>query len=107
VTGCATGKGTITMHLANGLGGAPVLLLLGATQTSVAVGGGCTLLVPPVLSLPGIVLGGAGAGNGAINVSATLDATVPAVTLTLQAAIGDAGSPLGFSMTNGVQVDIQ
>jgi hypothetical protein len=106
MTGCATGNGTITLQIASGLGGAPVLLLIGNAQASLPLGGGCTLLVPPLFSL-GLVLSGSGAGNGAVSLPATLDATTPAVTATVQAAIFDAGNPFGFSMTNGVQVDVQ
>ncbi len=107
LTGCATVGQKLTMEITEGPGGAPVVLLLGAEQTSQTIGGGCTLLVLPLLQLPGIFLDGGGAGDGSVTLLTTLGSMTSGITTTIQAAIADAGSPLGFTLTNAVQLDVQ
>ena len=76
-----------------------------STPPSAPLGGGCTLNVGPLLG-SGIALPLAGAlpGTGRIAFDATLPAVISPGTLTLQAAVQDATTALGFTMTNGVEL---
>ncbi len=106
--GCAAGNGTITLRIANALGGAPVLLFVGNQAIAQPAGGGCTLLVPPLLTIPitGALVFGSGPGSGKLVLDVTLGPMAPDVTVFLQTAIADPGSPLGLTLTNGLEVDI-
>lgn len=106
VTGCPTAASVITLSIEDGLGGSSALLLLGTQQAALPIGAGCTLNVAPLFpfTIGPIPLGGTGAGQGSFLLPATIPPGVPPGSLTIQAIVGDAASPLGFSMSNGVEL---
>ncbi len=99
---------SITINVADGVGGAPCLFLFGLTKAQVPFGyGGCELLLGSVLA-PTITvpLGGVGPGNGVVTLTGTLPVNTSGVTATMQAFVGDAGAPDGFTATNGLELVI-
>ncbi len=103
--GCPAPSAFISVEVADGLGGAPCVLLFGNGQASLPVGGGCTLLLSGVSPFSLLLsLGGAGAGNGVVVLPATLPASLPSVTFTMQAFVGDNASSTGYSASNGVEI---
>ncbi len=108
VDGCAARTAPVQLTITNGLGGAPAFLFLGLNQAAISMGGGCTLNVSPLLPLVvgPLPLSGVGAGNGGIQLTATIPGSVTPGTFTVQAFVADAGSALGFSNTPGVSVPI-
>ncbi len=97
----------ITVQVSEGLGGAPLVLFFGLNQAALPIGGGCTLNIAPVL--PGLVsvpLGGVGPGNGGVILTGIMPASAAGVTFTMQGFVGDNGSPIGFTATNGVQLTV-
>lgn len=94
----------ISVTLDDALGGSTAILLFGLTQAAIPIGGGCQLLVSPVL--PAIVafpLGGVGPGNGTITLNSTVPLSTSGITFTLQAFVTDGGNPLGYAATNGLE----
>lgn len=105
--GCATLGGTLQLAIEDGPGGAPIALFVGSSATSVPIGGGCSLLVSSPFVLAGLTLPGSGPGAGALTLTLPLPPAAPLSTITVQAAVADATSPLGFTTTNGMQLDMQ
>ena len=72
------------------------------------MGGGCKLLVSPLS--PALIgplpLSGVGPGQGEIELPFIVPPAAPQ-TVTMQGLLADTGKPLGFTSTNGVQIDIQ
>ncbi|MBL8897157.1 MAG: VCBS repeat-containing protein [Planctomycetes bacterium] len=99
------------LRLRAGLGGAPALLIFGATQIALpnfAGFPGLTLYAAPDYGAFPILLGGtagrAGAGN--FDISSTIDPTLAGAVLFAQALIIDPGAANGVSATNGVERNI-
>ena len=97
---------SFTVDVANGLGAAPGVIILGGQPTSLPVSGGM-LQVVPLLTLPLFLSGTPGVpGAGAF----TLPVRVPnneifvGVPLYFQALMLDVGATAGLSMTNGLEV---
>lgn len=107
-TGCAMNDGFVTITIGNALGGSVATLLLGIASASLPVGGGCGLLVypAPMVMIAGIPLGGLGPGMGSISIPSPIPATLPPLTVFVQAAIVDPGNVLGVTLTNGLQLTI-
>ncbi len=107
IGGCPIPGSAVTISIADGLGGSTALLLFGLGQGNAPIGGGCSLLLSgvfgPTLSIP---LGGVGAGAGSTQFGGPLPAGTSGVTITFQAFVLDAASPVGGSATHGVQMDI-
>lgn len=108
MSGCAVPTGQLHTEIGGALGGSIGVLLLGAGQAAINVGGGCLLQIaptlPPVVTIP---LFGVGAGQGSISFTAALPANVPVVSFTMQAFCADPSAPLGFSVTNGVELSVE
>lgn len=106
--GCPSTGNAVTLEITGGLGGATALVLFGTSMGSTAMGGGCTLLVSPVLPLVGVLpLSAAGPGGGAIAVDAVIPTGVATpATLTMQVIVVDAGVPAGHANSNGLLVVI-
>jgi hypothetical protein len=106
VSGCAMNDGTLKVEIGSALGGSSAMLLIGVAPTFLQVGGGCAVLVNPnpLVTIPGIPIFGVGPGAGSIGFPATIPASLPPLTIVLQAAIVDPGNPIGFTLTNGVQI---
>jgi len=112
MSGCPATGYDLVFEISGGLGGSFASIYLGLGAGVVPLGGGCSLLLTPLL--PGAIsplpLFGAGPGNGAITLPTTVPQSVPAVVLpvTLQVLIADPGSPsgTGLSATNGVKLTL-
>ncbi len=106
--GCLFPGGAVELVLAGGLGGAPALVLIGLDTGATPIGGGCTLLVDGILGAQVLlVLDGSGPGDGSVSLPTTLPPGLPAIAFALQALVGDAASPTGYSTTPGVAVTIE
>jgi hypothetical protein len=105
LSGCPEPNDLVSFSVTNGLGGSTALLLFGLNQAAVPIGGGCSLNVSPVLPVVLVLpLFGSGPGNGSISFDAVLPGDAPAVTVTMQVFVIDAGNPIGGAGTNGVEV---
>lgn len=102
VAGVPSAGSPITLWIDEGLGGAPCFLFVGTNAIQVPFGGGCDLLVNPLISplLP-LSPGGPGAGSLALPVLMP-PASPPGLTLSLQAIVVDPSTPTGLSASNGV-----
>lgn len=107
LSGCAAAGCAITVDVTGGLGGSPALLAIGTSAINAPVGGGCSSYVSPFLLMLPITLAGSGAGNGAVGFAGKLPMGVAGLTLTLQTFILDPGAVIGYTATNGVQLDVQ
>jgi probable HAF family extracellular repeat protein len=104
--GWPEGGGEIAFAVTNGPGGANGLLFVGLGQGS-APFLGCTLDVLPLTALHvPLALTAGGPGGGQWNLSLALPPSVPAGTLTLQAALADPAGPAGATVTNALRMDL-
>lgn len=97
-------NGTITLRVDKARGGASAFLLLGLGTGQAPIGAGCDLYLSPVLpnAIGPLPLSGTGdAGFGTFALPVVLPSTATQVSITLQALVGDPGSPLGFNASNG------
>lgn len=105
-TGAPAPGAQVSVALSNGLGGAPSVTLIGVNETSLPVGGACTLLVaPPHLPLF-IPLGGSGPGAGSYTLPGFVPVGAPPGTIRLQAFVADPSGPVGVSASNGLAITI-
>ncbi len=108
MSGCATPGEYLEFHISHGLGGSLAWLFVGGLQTSLPMGGSCTLNVWPAIGPLGpLPLSGAGAGNGTISSVVAIPLGSPLGTITVQAFVVDSGALLGFSNSNGVSLTIE
>lgn len=98
--------GTLALRLADGLGGAVSMFVLGLNQTALPLGGGCTFHVQPALVSFLVPSGGAGPGNGFVLLAATVPAAAAGLTFTAQGFFADPAAAPGFAASNGLQVTI-
>jgi hypothetical protein len=108
VDGCTVPGGPVTIAIENGLGGATAILFLGASEASLPLQGGCTLLVD-IAAAFALPLGGAGPGNGSISFLSTIDPAAPTpTTVFFQAFVLDAGGgpTAAFSASRGLAMTI-
>ncbi len=109
LSGCASANGMVTFAIDHGLGGSNAFLVFGLLPGATPIGGGCNLLVAPLLAptFGPIPLAAGGPGDGGFSLTTTLPPGTPVGTLTTQALVVDAGSALGLSTTNGLEVTLQ
>ncbi|MBI4880227.1 MAG: FG-GAP repeat protein [Planctomycetes bacterium] len=108
MSGCATAGESLSFSITNGLGGSLAWLFVGATQAALPMGAGCTLNVWPAIGPLGpLPLSGSGPGNGSISAVVAIPPASPLGQVSVQAFVVDPGAALGFSNSNGVQLDIQ
>ncbi len=108
MSGCATANGSLDLSIGQGRGGALAWLFVGATQTSLSMGAGCTLNVWPALGPYGpLPLSGSGPGHGSFSAPVALPPASPLGAVTVQAFVLDPGAALGFSNSNGVLATIE
>ena len=106
--GCATLNDSVTVEVKEGLAGAHAMLLLGSTEASISLGGDCHLLMSPIHGVAGFFLGTSGAGYGRATLTGTVCSGYAALgTAKLQVAVIDPGGFNGYSMTNGVSLEIR
>lgn len=100
---CPTQSVTITVD--DALGGANAFLFAGVTQTSLPMGGGCSLNVVPLLGPIGpLPLGGSGAGNGVVTLAVPAPVVLATVKVSMQAFVDDGGGAMPFSNTAGLEL---
>lgn len=109
LTGTPQPGDTVTITLANGLGGANAPVLVGLSQALLPISGpsGCAMLTSPALPLINFVLTGSGAGQGSQHIDLALPPDLPPVTLTMQGFVLDAGALQGFASSNGLEIHIE
>ena len=102
--GCPS-SGTLELRIYDALGPSFGQLLFGAIEGSAPISGTCDLLVSPLLpvTIP-FDLAGFGPGAGEFVLTTTIPPTLPAATLTMQAAIFDPFGAPGFAVTNGLEL---
>ncbi len=101
--GCPNKGNAYGLELAGGPPGASGLLFFGEGQAQVPVGGGCFLLVAPLLAP---VASFALDGSGSQSIEETIAANHMPGSFSMQAFITDPGTPIGFSTTNGLELTI-
>ncbi|MFG0316490.1 MAG: DUF6923 family protein [Planctomycetota bacterium JB042] len=105
--GCPAVGQTIELALEGGLGGSQALTLLGLAKSETAIGGGCTAWITSVLPASFVLpLSPGGPGDGAFSIGATLPASASGAKLNLQSFVLDPATPLGFTATNGVEMEV-
>lgn len=102
--------GTIDLRIDKARGGSLAFLLLGLAPASAPLGGGCSLLVQPVL--PSVIgplplSGTPTAGFGSLGFSVPLPGSASQASVAIQAFVQDPGAPAGFRASNGFQLSIQ
>lgn len=101
-TGCAKRNRAIELLLERGVPGSPALILVGDTFAGIPLAGSCVLRVFPLLEVHAVTLNEA----GGFAIPATIPGTVVAGSIHLQAAVlNDAGFN-GYSLSNGLMLDI-
>lgn len=99
------------LQIADGIGGGSAILMMGIGQASLPIGPvGCTLLVSPtpiLVQTPAIPMGGVGPGNGSVQIAGLLPLSMSGITFNIQAFVIDAGAPLGFAASNGLEFLVQ
>lgn len=107
IEGCPQVGDMFSVDIANALGGSSAVLLIGLGQSSIPVGGGCSLLVSPLapvtLTVP---LGGVGPGTGSLSIPLIVTPNLAGADFTLQAWVIDPATGIGGAGTNGVHVHI-
>jgi hypothetical protein len=105
--GCPVAGSNVTLAIKKGLGGSFATLLFGLVPANVPVGGGCALLVAPLIG-PQIVLplAGFGPGTGTLDLPGFIPLGTSGVSFTMQVFVIDPSTTLGASASNGVQVVI-
>ncbi len=105
--GCPLMGRSVTLQLTDGLGGAPGLLVVGSTATSLSFAGGTLLASLGVLTFhvlpgtPGVP------GEGAFALPAVVPAGTPSgLTAYLQCLYVDSGAVEGYSLSDGLKVTI-
>jgi len=106
--GDPTPGGEVSLVAVNGLGGACGLFLFGTGYDTYEFKPGCTLQILPLLptQIP-VILGGSGAGAGALQIQAQLPSGLPPVLVNLQILLVDPGGSAGFTITNPLEMMIQ
>lgn len=107
--GCAIPGTKLGFEIENAHGGANAFVAIGFGQAQIPMGGGCALLVAPMLpSMIGpIPLFGTGPGNGFISAGNEVPNGLVPMDLYLQAFCSDPNAVLGFTATNGVKLTIE
>jgi hypothetical protein len=107
VTGCPNPGKQLVFHVTRGFGGQPAFLAFGTGPGMVSIGGTCKLLVSPLLTVVPIgALSDFGPGLGHKDVPLTVPPGTSGTTFTVQAAVLDPFTPLGFAVSNAFSIDV-
>jgi probable HAF family extracellular repeat protein len=106
--GSPTPGGDISLVVVNGTGGAGGWLLTGSGYGTRRVGPDSFLRILPLrpLRVP-LLLGGNGAGAGCIRINASIPSGLPPTMFTLQAILDDPGVPIGYPVSNPLEMTIR
>ncbi len=108
MSGCLRVTESFDLDLTQGLGGANAAVVIGYGRSDLTIAGDCALYIadPIPTALP-VVLSGALPGEGSYNtlLDGPLGVPVP-LCFTLQAFVFDEASPLGLSVTPGLEIRI-
>lgn len=109
LNGCAIPGTKIGFEISKAHGGANAFIAIGFGPAQIPMGGGCALLVAPMLPsmLGPIPLFGTGPGNGFISAGNEVPNGLVPMDLYLQAFCSDPNATLGFTATNGVKLTIE
>lgn len=106
--GCPSPGGVGQLTLSGGVGGGSALLFFGLAPAALPMGGGCQLLVAPLLPLIlNVPLSGSGAGAGQTTLPFSIAPGSPTGQIGVQAFVVDPGGQAGFSNSNGLMVSVQ
>ena len=108
--GCPEPGGTLQVRIQRGAPSGLGFLLVGLTQTSIPLGGGCELLVPVTSSVVPINMSfsaGVPGSGGFSTLFTPSPATVPGTQLTFQAAVIDLSVPSFYTLSNGLALTIE
>lgn len=106
-SGCAAAGQPVSLTVANGLGGATAMILFGLGQTQTPIGGGCDLLVAPVLpAMLFVPMGGIGPGAGSVTLGGALPASASGAQFTTQAFVLDGSNGIGGAAGNALDVTV-
>ncbi len=107
LAGVPSAGAPVTLWIDEGLGGSQSFLFVGTSPIQVPFGGGCDLLVNPLIS-PLLPLSPGGPGAGSLALPLILPPATPSgLSLALQAIVIDPSTPTGLSASNGVMVALQ
>lgn len=106
LVGCPIEGAAVELSISKALGGTSGLIFMGFGAANVPLGHGCSLLVAPLLNATPVPIPGAGAGNGVLSIPFQIPLGVAPATLTLQAAIVDAGVVQHFAVSAGLELGI-
>lgn len=99
---CPTAGSTVSLSISQALRNTIAVVLVGATPTAIPVGGGCSLLVAPILTQIALPL----SPTGGIDLPIALPTNTAGITVYLQAFVLNP-TPLGFAATNGFRLAIE
>lgn len=103
VTGSTAAGGQVDVAITDGPPAGAAWLMVGTPGSGTSIGGGCTLLLAAVAAVIGpLPLD----GNGDSHASAIVPGGLPPLTIAVQAALPDAGTPLGLVLSNAVALAI-
>lgn len=106
VAGLPVLGGPMTLWIGEGLGGSAALFFVGLQPAQLPIGGGCDLLLLPLVQSPLLPLSPGGAGDGNLVLPILMPPAPQGLQLHLQGIVADPGSGLGFSTTNGVTLTL-
>lgn len=102
---CGASGTSYLFAISDGLGGSTGFIFYSLASGSAPMGFGCTLnlgpLIPLVVALP---LGGAGPGQGSIEIPGSIPAGLMSFDLYHQVFVADPGVPAGFSNSKAVKI---
>ncbi len=103
---CTDPSQQLHLRVSDGPGGAAALLLVGLAAPPTAIDATlCTLHLTPALALP-VPLGGTGPGAGSALLGFSVPPAVHGLAFRMQAAVADATSLPGFTLTNALDLDL-
>lgn len=108
-TGCPAPGATVTIDIANGLGGTCGCLVLGFSPATDPAPGGTILVAQPWLVFPHDMMGSTGSpgvGTFSMDLSIPADPSLQGITAYLQAGYLDPGGPAGITFTDGLSMTI-
>lgn len=107
VTGCPQANQKITLEIDRALAGSVSFVFIGVNPVELALAGGCTLNVFPVLALIPVFLNGVGPGSGNAKFTTTVPPAAATATVALQVFDLDLNANfIGATSSNGVLVFI-
>jgi len=99
---CPSVETATTFDIADALGSAPGVMLIGMGQASIPAAGGCTLNIQTILFQVGVTM----PASGALSIPFVIPASAAGVNVTFQALVADGGVSQGFSASRGLELQL-